>query len=122
MLGAKPLDEAIALQQIYRQKDYDAMTREKLESLGTAVKTKLSDGQMPDDDELHSFMANYAKAGGRIENFHSAMQRWMIDANKSLINQMASKLSSPGGRNMQMLMGGQMMEDYSTPQPMEETQ
>jgi hypothetical protein len=114
MLGAKPMDEAITLNELYRNKQYDALDRQRVEALGQAVKTKLYNNQMPDDEELTGFMQDYAKAGGRVNNFSSAMQRWMKDANTSTINQMALRMTRPDARRMQEVMGGIPLQDYSS--------
>jgi len=57
-------------------------------------------------------MLRYTRSGGRIENFSQSMQRWMKDANVSVVNQMATKLGSPYSMKLQSLMGGEMLPDY----------
>lgn len=114
LMGARPMDEAVALNQLYRNKAYEAMDRAKIDALGTAVKTKLSNNQMPDAEEMEEFMSAYAKSGGRIETFSSSLQRWSRDANTSVVNQMASKLGTSYGKKMQALMGGEPLQDYSS--------
>jgi hypothetical protein len=114
LMGARPMDEAVALNQLYRNKSYEAMDRAKIDALGQAVKTKLSNNQMPDAEDMEDFMSSYAKSGGRIETFSSSLQRWSRDANTSVVNQMAQKVGSPYGKKMQALMGGEPLQDYST--------
>lgn len=114
ILGARPMDEAVALNNLYRNKSYDAMDRAKIEALGQTVKTKLYGNQVPTDEEMEDFMSQYQKSGGRIENFSSSVQRWMKDSNTSVVNQMAQKVGSSSGKKMQMLMGGEMLQDYSS--------
>lgn len=112
LLGARPMDEAVALNQYYRMKTYDAADRARIADVGQAVKTKLYNNQMPDDGEMQKFMHDYATSGGRIETFSSSLQRWSKDANMSVVNQMRDKMQSPSGRNMRMLMGdGEGLED-----------
>ena len=67
LMGAKPMDEAVALSTLYRSRAYEAVDRARIESLGQAVKTKLQSNQAPDAEELEDFMASYVKAGGRQE-------------------------------------------------------
>lgn len=112
IFGARPMDEAVALNNLYRNKAYEAMDRARIEALGQAVKTKLANNQMPDSEEMEEFMQAYANSGGRIETFSSSLQRWMRDANVSVVNQMAQKMSSSYGRKMQAIMGGEPLEDY----------
>ena len=109
------MDEAVALSAYYRNKQYQAMDRQKIEALGQAVKTKLAGNQMPDADEMEDFMLQYTKSGGRIETFSSSLQQWMRDSNTSIINQMARRNNSSYSRKMQELMGGEPIPDYNAP-------
>jgi len=113
LMGARPMDESIALTTLYRQKQYQAMDRARLERLGEAVKTKLYAGQVPTDEELDDFMLRYTRSGGRIENFSQSMQRWSRDANTSVVNQLATKLHSPYSQTLQTIMGGELLPDYT---------
>lgn len=114
LMGARPMDEAVALNNLYRNKSYDALDRAKIDALGQTVKTKLYGNKTPTDEELGDFMEKYQQSGGRIENFSSSMQRWMKDANTSVVNQMAQKLGSSSGKKLQSLMGGEMLKDYNS--------
>jgi hypothetical protein len=112
LAGARPMDEALALNALYRQKAYDAMDKSRIERLGEVVKTQLYNNQPVDDADLEDFMLRYTRSGGRIENFSQSMQRWMKDANVSVVNQMAQKLGSPYSMKLQSIMGGEMLPDY----------
>ena len=83
LMGARPMDEAIALNNLYRNKAYEALDRDRIERLGIAVKTKLANGHAPTEEEMEDFMMRYARSGGRIENSSSSLQRWTRDANVS---------------------------------------
>jgi hypothetical protein len=113
-LGARPMDEAVALNNLYRNKAYEAADRAKIDALGQVVKTKLANNQSPTAEEVQEFMETYAKSGGRVETFSSSMQRWSKDANQSIINQLANKVSNPYGKKLQMIMGGEQLEDYTS--------
>jgi len=112
LMGARPMDEAVALNTIYRQKTYQAMDRARIERLGQIVKTKLYNNELPTDEEFEDFMLKYTRSGGRIENFSQAMQRWSRDANVSIVNQLANRLNSPYGQTLQSIMGGERLPDY----------
>lgn len=112
IFGARPMDEAVALNQMYRMKSYQAMDQARIERLGQVVKSKLHNGELPTDEEFEDFMLRYTRSGGRIENFSHSLQRWMRDANVSIVNQMAQKNGSSYAQKMQMLMGGEMLPDY----------
>lgn len=112
LAGARPMDEAVALNAIYRQKTYDAMDRSRIERLGMDVKAKLHGNQVPDDEELEDFMLRYTRSGGRVETFNRAMQQWSRDANVSVVNQLASKMGNPYAQKLQDIMGGEALPDY----------
>jgi len=112
LMGARPMNEAVALNALYRNKAYEAMDRSRIERLGEVVKTKLYNNELPTSDELDDFMLRYTRSGGRIENFSQAMQRWSRDANVSIVNQMANKMGNPYSRKLQSIMGGDLIEDY----------
>lgn len=112
LMGARPMDEAVALNTIYRQKKYEALDRARIERLGRVVKSKLANNQMPTDEELEDFMLRYTRSGGRIENFSQAMQRWSRDANVSIVNQLAGRMHSPYAQTLQTIMGGEEIQDY----------
>lgn len=111
-MGARPMDEAVALNAIYRQKTYDAMDRARIERLGELVKMKLAGNEVPTDEELEDFMLRYTRSGGRIENFSRAMQQWSRDSNVSVVNQLAAKLGNPYSQKLQSIMGGETLPDY----------
>lgn len=112
ILGAKPMDEAVALNNMYRLKAYQAADRERMEKLGERVKTSLVRGQAPDVEDLERFFADYTSIGGRPENFNAALQRWMKDANVSVIEKMRANINSPYGQRLNEIMGGVPLEDY----------
>jgi hypothetical protein len=114
LAGARPMDEAVALNNLYRNKAYDALDKARLESLGRTVKTTLRNNEAPDEDTLNDFMGKYAAAGGRQENFSGAMQRWQRDATVSVINRTAAALNKNSSRRMQELMGGYVAPDFTS--------
>ena len=61
---------------------------------------------------MDGFIKDYAKAGGRVENFNGALQRWAKDANVSTVEKLRSKLNSPYGQRLNEIMGGVPLDDY----------
>lgn len=118
VLGARPMDEAMLLNTVYRDKYYHTMDLKRQEEIGVEMKTKLYGNQAPSMDDLTKFMTKYTAAGGTLEGFQSAMQRWSRDANVSVLNQLASNLRSPYSQRLQVLMGGEPVGDYQN-QPSE---
>ena len=120
LMGARPMDEAVALSTLYRQKSYQAMDRARVERLGQIVKTKLYRNEVPTEEELEEFMLRYTRTGGRVEQFQQALQRWSRDANVSVVNQLANRVGNPYGQTLQSIMGGERLPDYrNAPQSIE---
>lgn len=115
LLGARPMNEALALDVYHRQKQYQALDRARITALGATVKTKLGNNEVPTEEELFGFMEQYAAFGGRIENFQRAMTRWSRDANVSMVNVLAQNMNSQYGRALQELMGGELLDDWRVP-------
>jgi hypothetical protein len=111
-IGAKPMDEAVALSAMYRSNAYRAADAERLNKLGAVVKSKLRGNQTPTDDEYGQFMKDYASAGGNIQNYSSALQRWNRDANMSVVENMKRYHNSSYAQRLTEIMGGGSLEDY----------
>lgn len=119
IMGAKPMDEAIALNTMYRNKAYQVADSARREALGEAVKTHLYANRMPPLEDLERFQKDYAAAGGRIENFNASLQKWMKDANRSVIEQMRAHMGTSYSQRLNEVMGGLPLQDYrnsSSPQ------
>lgn len=119
-IGAKPMDEAIALEANYRMLMYQAHDKALRESLGRAVKLKLLAGAEIGDDEAEALAANYAKYGGTQQGFN----RWMValtkGAEESVVNKLMGKVNTSYGRRMQEIMGGEELPDYQNSQDNQE--
>jgi hypothetical protein len=113
ILGAKPVDEAVALNTLYRQKAYQAKDSARLEFLGRAVKTTLRNNEAPSEEQLQDFLAAYTSVGGRAENYSRALQRWQRDANVSVVNQIMFFHDTPYANRMLEVMEGQALQDFS---------
>jgi hypothetical protein len=117
VLGARPLDEAIALDALYRKTAYTAKDTARIQQLGEAVKTTLVGNQAPSSQQMENFSAHYAANGGRIEHFGQKMIEWTKDANQSVANAVYRSIRSPLNQNMMKIMGGDMLPDYSRVPP-----
>jgi hypothetical protein len=112
--GAKPLDEAIAVDAVYRYKAYAAKDADKRNELGQVIKSTMQAGNSPTTDQMESFAAKYMEAGGRLEEFNKFYLRLYRDANLSQVNKLQQDLKSPYSQQMQQLMGGQLVGDFTT--------
>lgn len=113
LTGAKPFDEAIRQDAVYRIQAYQGKDREAKEKLGKAIKTVVANGSAPTQEQMENFIERYAKLGGKQEEFN----RWYVQQLKAVSTPQANKLvnntSSPYSQYMQSIMGGRML---NTPQ------
>lgn len=112
--GAKPMDEAVALNYLFRQNAYKAADADRINALGERVKKSLIGGKDPSLEDIETWMRDYAASGGRIEAFNSSLIRWMRDANTSTVNSVMKKVNSLYGQALSEVMGGEALEDYSS--------
>jgi hypothetical protein len=114
--GARPLDEALAAEQSYKQQVLESKKYDKTKKLGARLKTKMVGKQLSeiDPEELEGFMEEYVKLGGSQKNFNRYMMRQYSEANTSLSNRLSKKLNSPYSQKMQLLMGGTLHNDFNS--------
>lgn len=110
LIGAKPVNEAIAQNHFFRLNAYKAYDRERIEKLGVSIKQKLRTNTFTEEDAL-DFMAKYAASGGRIENYSQAMQRWMRNAKQSDVNRLMNAHRSVYGQRLLEVMGGDSLPE-----------
>lgn len=112
MLGARPFDEAIALDENYRKVVYQMADSERMERLGQVVKSKLINGDDLDPGEVDEIATKYAAVGGRPEMFSRKLVSWEKDAHRSVANQAYYGAQSPISQRMQAIMGSRQLPDY----------
>jgi len=112
ILGAKPMDEAIALNNMYRIKSYVAADQDRMSALGERVKTALIGNRVPSTEDFNKYMKDYTAIGGRLESFNGSMQKWMRDANTSVIQSMTRNMNTPYAQRLSEIMGGTPLQDY----------
>lgn len=117
LLGARPLEEAIFMDAMYRKTLYQAKDTSRINEVGQAVKTTFYAGGSPSQEEVTNFMARYTDSGGHIETFGRKMIEWSRDANISVANQLYRHLKNPLNQQMMTIMGGVQLPDYSTTTP-----
>lgn len=117
LLGAKPMDESIALTTNFRSKAYQALDKERLDKLGAVIKDKLRGNKTLSTEDFIDFQGKYAAAGGRIQGFTQAVQRWDKGANTSLVNEVMRHSQSAAGQRLNEVMGGDPLQDYRNQPP-----
>ena len=111
--GAKPFDEALAQDAVFRLRAYDAKDTARREALGESIKSIIAGGGTPSDTQMNTFMQNYAKIGGKQEEFSKWYVQLMRAASTPQANKIMNSTKGPGAEYMQSIMGGRMLK---TPQ------
>jgi len=106
ILGAKPLDESVAMDALYRSNALKTRDHVRLEELGQAVKTSLYAGHELAPDIAVNVMADYVKAGGTQTNFNSWFLSQLKGANVPTANRVMENFHNPRAVYLQTLMGG----------------
>lgn len=117
VIGAKPMDESIAMNTAFKQSAYQAVDKERIDKLGAVIKEKMRNNQPLTSDDFYDFQVKYAAKGGRIEGYTAAIQRWNKAANTSIINQVMQHNMTPRGQRMITVLGGTPMADYTNLPP-----
>lgn len=113
LMGAKPMDEAVALNTLYRSGAWKAVDKERIESLGIVVKEKLRNNQKLTDEDWIDLQSRYAAVGGKLGNFQAAVQRWGKHANVSVVNELAKHRNTVAGQRMTEVLGGDPLADFT---------
>lgn len=117
--GAKPFDEAVSQDALYRLQTYQAKDRSQRDALGKAIKTIVAGGGTPSQDEMESFMDKYAQIGGTQMEFTRWYTGIVKTARTPQVNKIVENVSSPYSAYMQEIMGGRV---YNTPTIRPQTQ
>lgn len=112
ILGAKPMDESMVQDAMYRINTYRANDAAKRQGLGEAIKTNILGGGEISSEELEKFSAIYARSGGKQQEFNQFMARQYRNASATQAEQLRSKLSNPSSLHLQTLMGGESADTY----------
>lgn len=111
--GAKPFDEAVTQDAVFRVQTYSKADAAKRSALGKAVRTVITGGGTPTQEDMETFQANYAKIGGKQEEFTKWYLAQLRAANTSQANKIvANQKQSNYSEYMSTIMGGRM---YRTP-------
>lgn len=112
MLGAKPMDESVAMNHKFRMVAYQAADKERIEKLGVVIKQRIVDGSLSEEDVL-DFAGRYAAVGGRVQNYGAAMQRWVKSATQSQVNTIMRAHNTTQGQRLFEVMGGDPLPDLT---------
>lgn len=111
LTGARPMDEAVARDALFRMSVYKEKHLAEIATLGAAIRTKVQRGEAPSEQDLHEFMEQYTARGGDLKNFGKFYSKQIMMANKSKVNQMIDSSSGPYSQYLQRIMGGYELQD-----------
>lgn len=108
LAGGKPLDEALANDQIQRSMAYQAADKERMKAATAAFKSTVIGDQTgtATPDAVHDYMKAFVKNGGRQEQFNQNMLHTMTQVNTPKANQVIQALKGTRSEQMKVLMGG----------------
>jgi hypothetical protein len=112
LAGGKPLDEALANDEISRSLVYKATDRERMKVATETFKTTVVGdvtGQVT-TEATQNYMRAFVKNGGRVEDFNKSMIHAMTQVNTPRANQIIQTLKGPYGEHMKSLMGGKLVD------------
>jgi len=112
ILGAKPMDESMVQDAMYRINAYRAKDATNRASLGEAIKTTIMGGKDIAPEEIDKFASTYTKYGGKQSEFNQFMARQYRNATSSQAEQLKNNLTSPYALQLQSIMGGRGAESY----------
>jgi hypothetical protein len=113
LAGAKPLDEAIAIDRSYAVGVYQAKDADARKELGQAIKTTVIAGKQPTRDQIDGFVDEFVKRGGKQTEFNKFFMQQYTAANTSQANKIKEHLSTPYAQSMQRIMGGYDLQDFT---------
>jgi hypothetical protein len=112
LAGGKPLDEALANDELARSMVYKAATREKMKGITETFKSHVTgnpNGPI-DPAAVTTYMEGWVKNGGRAEDFNKNLLNVLTKTNTPKANQVMNSLRGPYAEHMKMMMGGSVQE------------
>ena len=110
--GAKPLQESVINDQMYKLDTYAAADLAKRKDLGKNLKSVMTGGKEPSAEALSEAMDKYVEYGGKQKNFARWMGELYRGANEAQANAIANNLKDPKSQRMQIYMGAEDRPDY----------
>jgi hypothetical protein len=104
--GAKPLDEAMVNDQMFRIDVWRKSDSAKRRQLAEGIRTSIINGQVPGPEQIEEFAYSYARAGGKQSEFAAFMAAQYRNTSVSQAEQLRRNLSSPYSQSLQLLMNG----------------
>ena len=104
VLGARPMDEAITRDAYYRVQVYEGKDKEKVHTIGAAIRDKINSKSEITDSDFQDFAEKYVASGGNQRNFIKFYQQQVKNAGQNQIGKLVERGNSSYGQYMQNLM------------------
>lgn len=111
MLGARPLDEAVTLDTVYRYQQYQAVDRADREKLAVVLKANKIAGKDLNESLVADLSRHYANAGGSIENYNKWMVSTYANAGLDSGERLRKTLNNKGYQKQAQYILGRQIED-----------
>lgn len=105
LAGAKPLEEAIQSDALFRTRAFNAADKERRDELARAVRLESADGTI-DPDKIPAFAAAYAKTGGSPQHFRAFLIDKLKSQQQGIVERSSAKLREPIAQNYMSIIGG----------------
>lgn len=109
--GAKPFDEAVVQDAVFRTQVYARQDSAKRAQLGKAIRTVITNGGTPSEEQMTTFQEQYAKAGGKQEEYLKWYMAQLRAANTPQANKIVeSSKQSTYSTYLSTIMGGRVFQ------------
>lgn len=110
--GAKPLDEAVYMDTLFRFQGYRMADKEATDSLGRALRSKLLDNSATEED-LVDFQHKYIRNGGTVEGFNRHVKSTINSVNLDAGERLRKLVKNSGeARQLNIMLGGEVQPEF----------
>lgn len=115
LAGAKPIDEAVLTDTVYRWQGFELADREKRDELGRAVSSNLLANGKLDPQQANDFMESYVKAGGTQKGFNSFLRNQAANSNIMAMDRLLKHVKNePQAKQLRYMLGAPTDEQVPT--------
>jgi len=107
LAGGKPLDEALANDELARKMVYQAVDKERMKAATETFKTHVM-GETATPEAVNKYLDAFVRSGGTAESFNKNMLNAITTANTPKANLIMQSLKGPYAEHMKLLMGGRV--------------
>jgi len=114
LAGGKPLDEALANDEMARSVLYQAVDKQRMALATETFRTHIIGGKQPTQEAVDNYLTDFVRNGGKQQNFNKQVLSVLTHTNHARANEVIQSLKGPYGQHMQSMMGGKFNEDFAS--------